>query len=160
EADPATPVRDIVKVMVEQVGSATLDVDALHLGDRPLDLTQTLGTSGLFDGSVLSADGPVGRARESRGLVTVRTVAGRGAGAVTRLGVGEFTIGAAPRSPARRDGARPPGVASCTVGLDAPVLVRSVPSAPMTATTTDVELDRAPLPAEPVPWPPGVQLRI
>src|SRR5262249_2635992 len=79
---------------------------------------------------------------------------------VTRLGVGEFTIGSDPRSTVRLDGDQPPAVASCTVGLDATVLVRSVPSATMTATTTDVELDRAPLPAEPVPWPPRVRLRM
>jgi DNA segregation ATPase FtsK/SpoIIIE, S-DNA-T family len=102
EADPATPLRDIVKAMCEQAGPAAPDPDAFHLGDRPLDLTGTLGASGIVDGSVLGIDGPVetvadGAATQAGlGLVTVRVVAGRGAGTVTRLGAGEFTLGADP----------------------------------------------------------------
>jgi DNA segregation ATPase FtsK/SpoIIIE, S-DNA-T family len=147
EADPATPLRDIVEAMCDQAGPVVLDPDAFHLGDRPLDLTRTLGAGGIRDGSVLSVDGPAGGARERRGLVTVRVVAGPGAGSVTRLGAGEFTLGADPA------GDPATAVAACTVALDATVQVRALPGA-------GADLDRQPLTAEPAQWPPGAQLRI
>ncbi len=158
EADPATPLRDIVAVMREQVHATALDPDAFHLGDQPLDLAQTLGASGIFDGSVLSVDGPAGGARHSIGLVTVRVVAGRDAGTVTRLGAGEFILGSDPHSAVRLGDDLPPAVVACTVGLDARIQVCALPG--MTSTTTELELNREPLPTVPTWWPPGVQLRI
>ncbi|WP_239144985.1 FtsK/SpoIIIE domain-containing protein [Actinoplanes couchii] len=132
DADPATPVRDIVKTLLDSLDpsafahGAVPDTGAVHLDDRPLDLDLPLSASGVHDGSVLWIGGP-GPAPygTTGGLVTIRAVTGAGAGRVWSLGPGEHRIGSVQGSAVRLDGV--PSVAAIVrVTFDAEVHVRGV----------------------------------
>src|SRR5690349_2155363 len=100
DADPATPVRDIVKNLLDSLDPSAVahgrfpGAGPVHLGDRLLDLDLPLSASGVHDGSVLWVGGP-GPAPyvPAGGLVTVRAVTGAGAGRIWSLGPGEHVIG-------------------------------------------------------------------
>lgn len=70
-------------------------VPDLWVGDALLDPGARLDEGAVLDGAVIGLGGPVAGAGEPGGLVELRLVGGPGAGAVHRLGLGEYTIGGA-----------------------------------------------------------------
>ncbi|MEV6301352.1 FtsK/SpoIIIE domain-containing protein [Actinoplanes sp. NPDC051861] len=153
DADPATPVRDIVKNLLDSLAHGRLPAsDRVYLDHRPLDLGLPLSASGIHDGSVLwvGGPGPVPSV-PAGGLVTVRAVTGAGAGRIWSLGPGEHRIGSVEGSPVRLDGV-PPVAAVVRVTFDAEVHVRGVAGALL--------LDREQLPADEVHWRETAQLTV
>lgn len=159
DADPATPIRDIVKMMVDQLDPSRAPMpggypSTVYLGSRPLDLNRPLGDSGIHDGAVLWLGTPGPPTGPGGGLVTVRAVAGEGAGRVWYLEAGEHRIGSAAgcRIPLGEDA---PGlVAVVRVALDAGVRIRITPG------VTGVLLDRTAPPMEETDWWPAARLRV
>src|SRR5215468_3105320 len=87
DADPATSVGDILKLALDSLDPSQMPhgdgpgMDGVYLDDRPLDLSESLAASGIRNGAVVRLGQP-GPARRAGGLVTVRAVAGVGAGQV------------------------------------------------------------------------------
>ncbi|MDG4834708.1 FtsK/SpoIIIE domain-containing protein [Solwaraspora sp. WMMD1047] len=151
DADPATPVRDIVKNLLDSFDpsylahGATLDTGLIHLDDRPLDLDRSLQASGMYDGSVLWIGGPGPAPYTVGGLVTIRAVAGADAGRLWSLGPGEHRIGQADGCAVRLAGLAPVA-AVVRVTFDAEVYVRAVDD-------SGLQLDREELSGTEVDWP-------
>jgi len=180
DADPATPVRDVVKGLLDAVGDGAghpVGEDVFLDGAR-VDLSGPLVAAGIHDGAVLWLGTP-GAAGESglaggtgsgsgsgsgthmgagsrSGLVTIRAVAGHDSGRVWHLGAGEHQIGSDPSCAVRLGSEQPGVVATVRVSLDASVRVRPV------ALREPPELDRVALSdaAAEAGWPETRQLRI
>ncbi|WP_194894436.1 FtsK/SpoIIIE domain-containing protein [Catenulispora pinisilvae] len=164
DADPTTPVRDVVKGLLDVVGAdAAADAaEAVFLDGVRVDLSGPLGTAGIHDGAVLwlGAPGEAGEpgrpAASGSGLVTIRAVAGVDSGRVWHLGAGVHQIGSDPSCAVRLGSGQPGVVATVRVSLDASVRIRPV------FLREPPELDRVPLAdAETeTDWPETVQVRI
>lgn len=84
----------------------------LYLGDQRLDPAATIDGSGVLHGAVLGLGGPsTQHVSEPHGLLELRIGSGRGAGRVSRLGIGSATIGSADHCTVRVDDPRVPDVA-------------------------------------------------
>ncbi|GAA3183369.1 MULTISPECIES: FtsK/SpoIIIE domain-containing protein [Streptomyces] len=154
DADPGTALRDVVRELLAGVGvlpPGVADLPEVYLGAERLDLGRPLAGSGIHDGSVLWLDRPGKGTRRRAGLVTVRAVAGDGAGQVWHLEAGEHLIGSHRNCRVRLGHGRPPEAAVIRVFLDATVHLSASAEGPL--------LDRAPLPGYEVPWQPRSQLR-
>ena len=163
DADPSSTVRDVVKNLLDSLDPSLgrLSQDAVsadpgptrvYLADRLLDLGQPLVDSGIHDGSVLWLDRP-GPVEEFRaGLVTLRAVAGAGAGRVWYLDAGEHRIGSGAGCRIAVGDDQPEVVAVLRVSLDATVRVRAVAGA--------AQLDRAPLSERDTVWRETAQLLV
>jgi S-DNA-T family DNA segregation ATPase FtsK/SpoIIIE len=157
DADPATPVRDVVKNLLDSLEPARAGAAedpataAVYLDGRPLDLSRPLAGSGIRDGAVLwlGRPGPVTGFRS--GLATVRAVAGAGAGRIWYLAAGEHRIGSRADGRITMSGEQETAVA-VRVALDATVRIQ-------TAVPT-VLLNRGPLPQHEVVWQETDQLQI
>ncbi|MFI9645766.1 FtsK/SpoIIIE domain-containing protein [Streptomyces sp. NPDC052040] len=157
DAEPATSVRDVVKNLLDSLAltqaPAAGDPTAarVFLAGRLLDLDQPLAGSGIQDGAVLWLDEPGPAEGHRSGLVTLRAVAGTGAGRVWYLDAGEHHIGVDPAGGLTVDQEQPEAaVAVIRVFLDARVRVR-------TGSGTAL-LERAPLPGHEVLWRERAQL--
>jgi S-DNA-T family DNA segregation ATPase FtsK/SpoIIIE len=156
DADPATPVRDIVKNLLDSLDPSftahghTLDTGLVHLDDRPLDLDLPLSASGVHDGSVLWVGGPGPAPYTTGGLVTIRAVAGAGAGRIWSLGPGEHRIGSSADCRIRLADDVAPVAAVARVTFDAEVHVRGL--------ANGLLLDREDLVGEEVVWRETAQL--
>jgi DNA segregation ATPase FtsK/SpoIIIE, S-DNA-T family len=158
DADPTTLIRDVVKNLLDSLDLSQapppcdLGTTKVYLADQLLDLAQPLAGSGIHDGAVLWLDQP-GPVEESRvGLVTVRAVAGAGAGRVWYLDAGEHRIGSGTGCRITVGSDQPEVVAVVRVSLDATVRVRAV--------TASALLGRTPLPDRDVAWRETVQLLV
>jgi S-DNA-T family DNA segregation ATPase FtsK/SpoIIIE len=158
DADPTTPLRDVVKNLLDSLVGVPAPAPgeeagtAVFLDDQPLDLAQPLAGSGIHDGSVLWLGAPGPAAAPRAGLVTVRAVAGAGAGRVWYLGAGEHRIGSGTDCDVVLHGDQPAVAAVVTVSLAASVRLR--------ATGRGALLDRTPLPDGDTVWPASAQLRL
>lgn len=158
DADPTTPLRDVVKGLLDSLDvwqappPMTSAEPEVHLAGQPLDLSQPLSESGIHDGSVLWLGRPGPGAGPRTGLVTIRAVAGTGAGRVWYLDAGEHRIGSGAGCRITVGADQPEVVAVLRVSLDASVHVRSV--------AASAQLDRSPLPDREVGWPERHQLLI
>jgi S-DNA-T family DNA segregation ATPase FtsK/SpoIIIE len=158
DADPATPVRDIVKSALDSLDPAQappgggLDVTPVYLAGQPLDLTQPLAASGIHDGAVLWLGRPGPATGPEIGLVTVRAVSGAGAGRVWTLGAGEHRIGSGARCRIPVGDDQPEVVAVVRVFLNAAVCLRAVAGSAV--------LNRAPLADTEGRWPRAAQLLV
>jgi S-DNA-T family DNA segregation ATPase FtsK/SpoIIIE len=157
DADPATPVRDVVKGLLDAVGAdvARGSEEAVFLDGVRLDLSALLGAAGIHDGAVLWLGAP-GQTSQSAasGLVTIRAVAGLDSGRVWHLNAGVHQIGSDPSCAVRLGSGQPGVVATVRVSLDASVRIRPV------ALREPPELDRVPLPDAETAWPETMALRI
>ncbi|HEY3867646.1 MAG TPA: FtsK/SpoIIIE domain-containing protein [Actinocrinis sp.] len=161
DADPATPVRDVVKGLQDAVApgaagpvSAGPDGGAVYLGRRRLDLSSPFGASCVRDGAVLWIGAPGEAAEQGPGLVTVRAVAGAAAGRVWQLAAGEHVIGSDASCAVRLGAEHPAYVAAVRVSLDAAVRIRAA------STRQVLELDHEALSENEVPWTEDALLRI
>ncbi|WP_189080135.1 FtsK/SpoIIIE domain-containing protein [Mangrovihabitans endophyticus] len=154
DADPGTPVRDIVKNLLDGLGPSYATPGAspgpVHLEDRPLDLDLPLSSSGVRDGSILWIGGPGPVPYTIGGLVTVRAVTGTGAGRIWSLGPGEHRIGSARGCAVRLTDDVPAVAGVVRVTFDAEVHVRGVGGGLL--------LDREALTAGEVRWRETAQL--
>ena len=156
DADPATPVRDIVKNLLDSLDPShiahghTLGGGQVYLDDRPLDLGLPLAASGVHDGAVLWVGEPGPAPYTTGGLITVRAVSGTGAGRIWSLGPGEHRIGSAPGCTVRLAEDVAPVAGVVRVTFDAQVHVRGVDGSLL--------LDREELGAEEVSWTETAQL--
>ncbi|MET9902081.1 FtsK/SpoIIIE domain-containing protein [Streptomyces sp. NPDC006446] len=119
DADPESSVGDIAKELAEHVGygggaqiiplgqhqGATAGGAPLaYVDGYPVDPAATIGTSPLREGAVVSLHDPAGcLPGEPTGLVELRVAGGPSAGAVHRLGIGRYDIGAGASSYLRID---------------------------------------------------------
>ncbi|MEY9913187.1 S-DNA-T family DNA segregation ATPase FtsK/SpoIIIE [Catenulispora sp. MAP12-49] len=162
DADPATPVRDVVKGLLDAIGA-----DAGHTVGDPVgeevfldgarvDLSGPISAAGIHDGAVLwlGAPGAAGESGRPGGLVTVRAVAGRDSGRVWYLGAGVHQIGSDPSCAVRLGSDQPGVVATVRVSLDASVRIRPA------VLREPPELDRIALPDAETTWPQAALLRI
>ncbi|MFG1777018.1 FtsK/SpoIIIE domain-containing protein [Micromonospora sp. NPDC049048] len=156
DADPATPVRDIVKNLLDNLDPSyrphgpVPDAGLVHLDDRLLDPDLPLSASGVHDGSVLWLGGPGPAPYTTGGLVTIRAVVGVGAGRVWSLGPGEHRVGSSATCAVRLGDDVAPVAAVVRVTFDAEVHVRGL--------ADDLLLDREALPGEEVTWRETAQL--
>ncbi|GAB2711939.1 FtsK/SpoIIIE domain-containing protein [Kitasatospora kifunensis] len=158
DADPTTLLREVVKNLLDSLdvsqapSSGDPAVTAVYLADQLLDLSKPLVDSGIHDGSVLWLGRPGPAPGRRAGLVTIRVVAGAGAGRVWYLNAGEHRIRAGAGVHVTK-GTDPAAVAAIVrVSLDASVHVRAVAPAAL--------LDRTPLPDHEVAWRETVQLLV
>ncbi|TSB32823.1 FtsK/SpoIIIE domain-containing protein [Streptomyces benahoarensis] len=154
DADPHTVLREVVRELLAGVAPVPLgktELPEVYLGAQRLDLAQPFGGSGIHDGSVLWLDQPGKGTRKRAGLVTVRAVAGTGAGQVWNLDAGEHRIGSHGSCQVRLGSDQPSEAAVIRVLLDATVQLSASVEGPL--------LDRAPLPGYEVAWQPRSQLR-
>ena len=164
DADPATPVRDVVKGLLDAVGAdaGQLVEEDVFLDGIRVDLSGPLGAAGIHDGAVLwlgdpGAAGEPGRAGapgSGAGLVTVRAVAGLDSGRLWHLGAGVHQIGSDPSCAVRLGSDAPGVVATVRVSLDASVRIRPV------ALREPPELARVALLDAETEWPETLSLRI
>ncbi|MBB2948291.1 S-DNA-T family DNA segregation ATPase FtsK/SpoIIIE [Actinoplanes lutulentus] len=154
DAEPVTPVRDVVKVMLEGLDAAypSLWPEMIFLDGRQLDLDAPLGGSGIHDGSMLHLHQPGPPPPAIGGLVTLRAVAGTGAGRIWSLGAGEHRLGSAPGSTVGLGPGHPPLVATVAVAVDATVRLRGA--------AEGVLLDGEPLPGGEGLWRETAQLTV
>ncbi|WRZ91342.1 FtsK/SpoIIIE domain-containing protein [Streptomyces sp. NBC_01007] len=119
DADPESSVGDIAKELAEHVGydggaqiiplghhrgAAGGGAPVAYVDGYPVDPASTIGTSPLREGAVVSLHDPAGcLPGEPTGLVELRVAGGPSAGAVHRLGIGRYDIGAGPASYVRID---------------------------------------------------------
>ena len=130
DADPTTPVRDIVKNLLDSLDPSYVahgfSQGQIYLDDRPLDLNLPLSATGVHDGSVLWVGGPGPAPSATDGLVTIRAVTGAGAGQIWSLRPGEHRIGSAADCAVRLADDVPAVAAVVRVTFDAEVHVRGV----------------------------------
>lgn len=139
DADPHTVLREVVRELLAGVAPVPLgktELPEVYLGAQRLDLDQPFGGSGIHDGSVLWLDQPGKGTRKRAGLVTVRAVAGTGAGQVWNLDAGEHRIGSHGSCQVRLGSDQPSEAAVIRVLLDATVQLSASVEGPL--------LDRAP----------------
>ncbi|MET8855944.1 FtsK/SpoIIIE domain-containing protein [Streptomyces sp. NPDC004579] len=119
DADPESSVGDIAKELAEHVGygggaqiipighhqgAAGGGAPVAYVDGYPVDPAATIATSPLREGAVVSLHDPAGcLPGEPAGLVELRVAGGPSAGAVHRLGIGRYDIGAGPASYIRID---------------------------------------------------------
>ncbi|MET9893353.1 FtsK/SpoIIIE domain-containing protein [Streptomyces sp. NPDC006465] len=119
DADPESSVGDIAKELAEHVGygggaqiiplgqhqgAVTGGAPLAYVDGYPVDPAATIGTSPLREGAVVSLHDPAGcLPGEPTGLVELRVAGGPSAGAVHRLGIGRYDIGAGASSYLRID---------------------------------------------------------
>ncbi|MFD5516095.1 FtsK/SpoIIIE domain-containing protein [Streptomyces sp. NPDC127066] len=119
DADPESSVGDIAKELAEHVGygggaqiiplghhqgAAGSGAPVAYVDGYPVDPTATIATSPLREGAVVSLHDPAGcLPGEPTGLVELRVAGGPSAGAVHRLGIGRYDIGAGAASSIRID---------------------------------------------------------
>ncbi|MEU2726634.1 FtsK/SpoIIIE domain-containing protein [Streptomyces griseoviridis] len=135
DADPECTVGDIAQELARNVGAGggaqVIPLGAHRnsgLGTAPLayvdgyalDPSATVVGSPLRDGAVVSLHDPAGCVMgEPTGVVEFRVVGGPGAGAVHRLGVGKYDIGAGPAAHLRVDDPElPDRAASLSIAID------------------------------------------
>ncbi|MFF1809816.1 FtsK/SpoIIIE domain-containing protein [Streptomyces sp. NPDC058251] len=109
DADPESSVGDIAKELASHVGysggaqiipigqhqAAQSGAPVAYVDGYPVDPAATIGTSPLREGAVVSLHDPAGcLPGEPTGLVELRVAGGPAAGAVHRLGIGRYDIGA------------------------------------------------------------------
>jgi S-DNA-T family DNA segregation ATPase FtsK/SpoIIIE len=149
DADPATPVRDIVKNLLDGLDPAQraqiTDEGRVYLEDQPLDLNLPLAGSGIHDGAVLRLQKPGAPRYRTDGLVTIRAVAGPGAGRIWCLGPGEHLLGSAPGCAVALGNDAAPVAAVVFVSFSAAVHLRGAPEG-------GALLDGTALPAGDVAW--------
>jgi S-DNA-T family DNA segregation ATPase FtsK/SpoIIIE len=149
DAEPATPVGDIVKNLLDSLDPKYRSDGPVFLDDQPLDLGLPLSGSGLHDGATLWLRAPGPAPYTTEGLVTIRAVAGAGAGRIWSLGPGEHRIGAAGSTVAVGEALE---AAVISVSVNATVRVRSA--------ADGVLLDRETVDSGPVVWREGAQLLV
>ncbi|MFE2532866.1 FtsK/SpoIIIE domain-containing protein [Streptomyces sp. NPDC059371] len=119
DADPESSVGDIAKELAEHVGygggaqiipighhqgAAGGGAPVAYVDGYPVDPAATIATSPLREGAVVSLHDPAGcLPGEPTGLVELRVAGGPSAGAVHRLGIGRYDIGAGAASYVRID---------------------------------------------------------
>ncbi|WP_392973292.1 FtsK/SpoIIIE domain-containing protein [Streptomyces sp. LN245] len=119
DADPESSVGDIAKELAEHVGygggaqiipighhqgAAGGGAPVAYVDGYPVDPAATIATSPLREGAVVSLHDPAGcLPGEPTGLVELRVAGGPSAGAVHRLGIGRYDIGAGAASSIRID---------------------------------------------------------
>ncbi|MFI6490596.1 FtsK/SpoIIIE domain-containing protein [Streptomyces sp. NPDC050564] len=118
DADPESSVGDIAKELAAHVGysggaqiipigqhqAAQSGAPIAYVDGYPVDPSATIGTSPLREGAVVSLHDPAGcLPGEPTGLVELRVAGGPAAGAVHRLGIGRYDIGAGASSYIRID---------------------------------------------------------
>ncbi|KAB1986938.1 FtsK/SpoIIIE domain-containing protein [Streptomyces triticiradicis] len=119
DADPESSVGDITKELAEHVGhgggaqiipigqhqgAAGGGAPVAYVDGYPVDPAATIATSPLREGAVVSLRDPAGcLPGEPTGLVELRVAGGPAAGAVHRLGIGRYDIGAGAASYVRVD---------------------------------------------------------
>lgn len=119
DADPESSVGDIAKELAEHVGygggaqiiplghhqgAAGGGAPVAYVDGYPVDPAATIATSPLREGAVVSLHDPAGcLPGEPTGLVELRVAGGPSAGAVHRLGIGRYDIGAGAASSVRID---------------------------------------------------------
>ncbi|MFC4068772.1 FtsK/SpoIIIE domain-containing protein [Actinoplanes subglobosus] len=156
DAEPTTPVRDVVKALLDGLDPSylaqtpALDNDRVYRDGSQLDLDLPLAQSGIHDGTVLSLHRPAPGPAVIGGLVTLRAVAGSGAGRIWSLGAGEHRIGSAPGCTVGLGPDQPPVVATVWIAFDATVRIRGA--------ADGVRLDGEPLPDGESAWRETVQL--
>ena len=140
----------------------------VFLRGEPLDPAMPVAEAGLKTGSILSIGDPSASLMdEPEGLVEIRVVSGRGAGAVHRLMAGEAGIGTDPGCTIRlTDNRVPPICVAVSVDLEGQVTVRAMPDAAEVLAETvphadpPLALEREPLAEQDVTWNVGAQLTI
>jgi S-DNA-T family DNA segregation ATPase FtsK/SpoIIIE len=150
DAEPATPLRDIVKNLLDSLDPSYRAHGPVYLDDRALDVDLPLSASGVHDGSVLWVGGPGPAPYTTGGLVTIRAVAGAGGGRIWSLGPGEHRIGSSPGCLVGLAEDVAPVAAVVRVTFDAAVHVRGVAGGLL--------LDREDLAGDEVAWPETAQL--
>ncbi|MFE2302337.1 FtsK/SpoIIIE domain-containing protein [Streptomyces sp. NPDC059445] len=119
DADPESSVGDIAKELAAHVGhgggaqiipighhqgAAGGGAPVAYVDGHPVDPASTIATSPLREGAVVSLHDPAGcLPGEPTGLVELRVAGGPSAGAVHRLGIGRYDIGAGAASYIRID---------------------------------------------------------
>ncbi|MFF4499883.1 FtsK/SpoIIIE domain-containing protein [Streptomyces sp. NPDC001401] len=158
DADPDTPLSAVAAALAEAGGvHRPLEGLGLYAGDRLLPADLTLRDAPLHHAAVVGLGRPAGTSSaEPDGLVEVRAVGGTGAGAVRRLGIGEYRIGLAHDGTAQVLGTVPDRpFAVLTVGPGGRCRVAPDES----ADGGDLQLDREDL-TEPTAWAVGEQLLV
>ncbi|RPF33513.1 S-DNA-T family DNA segregation ATPase FtsK/SpoIIIE [Streptomyces sp. TLI_185] len=158
DADPDTPLSAVAAALAEAGGvHRPPEGLGLYAGDRLLPADLTLRDAQLHHAAVVGLGRPAGTSSaEPDGLVEVRTVGGTGAGAVRRLGIGEYRIGLANDGTAQVLGTVPDRpFAVLTVGPGGRCRVAPDES----ADGGPLQLDREDL-AEPTAWAVGEQLLV
>lgn len=148
--------------------AAAQPVHVLYHRGEPLDTRKPLAESGLKTGSLVTLDDRgASIVDEPDGLLEIRVVAGRGAGAVHRLSIGEAGIGSDPGCAIHLSDERvPPLCVSLSVNVHGAATVRAIDDAVSVLAETvphadqALALDRKPLTEEETPWPIGGQLRV
>ncbi|MFF4353668.1 FtsK/SpoIIIE domain-containing protein [Streptomyces sp. NPDC001530] len=134
DADPESSVGDIAKELAAHVGysggaqiipigqhqAAQSGAPIAYVDGYPVDPSATIGTSPLREGAVVSLHDPAGcLPGEPTGLVELRVAGGPAAGAVHRLGIGRYDIGAGASSYLRIDDPElPPRALTLSVATD------------------------------------------
>ncbi|MER6420876.1 FtsK/SpoIIIE domain-containing protein [Streptomyces sp. NPDC001137] len=158
DADPDTPL-SAVAVALAEAGGVQRPPEGLGLyaGDRLLPADLTLRDAPLHHAAVVGLGRPAGSSSaEPDGLVEVRAVGGPGAGAVRRLGIGEYRIGLAHDGTAQVLGTVP----------DRPFAVLTVSPGGRCRVAPDESADGGPLQldredlGEPTAWAVGEQLLV
>lgn len=140
DVEAEAPVADLVPRLVQVVagrpvvaGSAQIidlqgppPTPPIFVDGREVDPRQTVAESPLREGVVVSLGDSRGcLPAEPQGVVEVRLVSGPGAGAVHRLGIGDYTLGSDPAAGIRLEGADLPGVvAYLSVSITGAVTIR------------------------------------
>ncbi|MGW7246055.1 FtsK/SpoIIIE domain-containing protein [Streptomyces decoyicus] len=100
DADPETRIDAVARELAARVrggAGAGQPAPALYVDSHHVDPHHTVTTSPLRDGAVVSLDDPSGSLPgEQPGVIELRVAGGPDAGAVYRLGVGRYDIGAGP----------------------------------------------------------------
>ncbi|GAB2743944.1 FtsK/SpoIIIE domain-containing protein [Nocardioides pakistanensis] len=167
-SSPAIEQADVIPLSSRTAAAADRQVHTLYHRGVPLDRTVPLAESGLKEGSLLALDDPAASVvDEPSGLVEIRVVSGRGAGAVHRLTAGDATIGSDPSCVVTLPDERLPAVCLLvTVRGDGTTVVSPVdglteqladafPGVP-----TPLALDREALPDGDTEWVLGGQLEV
>lgn len=158
DADPDTPLSAVAAALAEAGGvHRPPEGLGLYAGDRLLPAELTLRDAPLHHAAVVGLGRPAGTSSaEPDGLVEVRAVGGTGAGAVRRLGIGEYRIGLAHDGTAQVLGTVP----------DRPFAVLTVSPGGRCRVAPDESADGGPLQldredlTEPTAWAVGEQLLV
>ncbi|OLE24701.1 MAG: cell division protein FtsK [Catenulispora sp. 13_1_20CM_3_70_7] len=153
-ADGQTPTVQIAELLGRLVGSPEPEQPSLFVGGELVDPHQTLASSPLLEGAVVSLHDPSGcLPSEPSGAFEVRIVGGPAAGPVHRLVPGTVDVGRAPEMRIRLDDPAVPDSA-LRISLDANGVVRVAPFEGTAATLDQVPLDTQ------VEWPVASQVSV
>ena len=169
-SDAGAGAGEVVSLLGRRARAERYGERSVFYGGKPLPRDVPIGESGLLEGALLSLSDPAASApARPRGLVEVRVVSGKGAGAVHRLLPGEATIGSDPACVIRLEDDRlPPICATLTVDGDRVTTVAAAAGAaavideatPADTVTSGLALDREPLTETGTTWPRGAQLTV